>query len=452
MTNKKTGVGILGGGITGLATAYALSQKGIQATVYEQRSSVGGAIRSVSKDGWLVEEGPNTLMVKTQGVWDLLDELNLSSQMVEANKESKKRYVVKNGKPVALPTSAGSFIISPLLSAGAKLRLFKEPWMPKSARHDESIAAFIKRRLGEQPLDYAVNPFVSGIYAGDPKELSVKHTFGTLWDLEQKHGSLLKGMLKKERSGRRPRRALISFRNGNQTLPKALAEALPRPVQTSTTITGVVRQGKEWELQSRSEDGTHTHTHRCLVSTLPTHILPGIFSSKLFGELSSLPYAPLSVMALGYKKADIEHLLDGFGMLIPEVENYRTLGVLFSSTLFDDRSPEGYHLLTCFIGGDRNPKLASEPTGKLRDIITEELSRLLGINGDPVFSHHNYWPRAIPQYKVGFDRYLSVMKEIEKKHHGLYLAGNYRNGVSVPDCLASGFETAQKVQMFLESK
>jgi len=452
MTNKKTAVGILGGGITGLTTAYALAQKGIASTVYEQHPEVGGAIRSISENGWLVEEGPNTLMVKSQAVWDLLDKLELSSQMVEANKKSKKRYVVKNGKPVALPTSLGSFISSPLLSVGAKLRLFKEPWMPRSVKHDESIATFISRRLGKQPLDYAVNPFVSGIYAGDPKQLSVKHTFGTLWEMEQEHGSLIKGMLKKKRPKQRPKRALISFRGGNQTLPKALAETLPHPVQTSTTVTSVARHESGWEVQSHSKEGAQTGVHRCLISTLPTYVLPGIFASKLFKELSSLPYAPLSVIALGFKKSEIKHPLDGFGMLIPEVENYNTLGTLFSSTLFGDRSPKNYHLLTCFIGGDRNPDLASEPTEKLRDIVTEELNQLLGIAGEPVFSHHNYWPRAIPQYKVGFDRYLSVMREVEKEHPGLYLAGNYRNGVSVPDCLSSGFETAQKVQTFLQSK
>jgi len=452
MTNKKTAVGILGGGITGLTTAYALAQKGIESTVYEQRPEVGGAIRSISDNGWLVEEGPNTLMVKSQSVWDLLEELDLSSQMVEANKKSKKRYVVKNGKPVSLPTSLGSFISSPLLSVGAKLRLFKEPWMPQSMKHDESIATFISRRLGKQPLDYAVNPFVSGIYAGDPKELSVKHTFGTLWEMEQEHGSLLKGMFKKERPKQRPKRALISFRDGNQTLPKALAHALPQPVQTSTTVTSVGRQENGWKVQSHSGDNAQTRVHQCLISTLPTYALPEIFASKLFEELSSLPYAPLSVMALGFKKSNIQHPLDGFGMLIPEVENYKTLGALFSSTLFEDRSPKDYQLLTCFIGGDRNPELASEPVEELRDIVTEELTQLLGITGDPVFSYHHYWPRAIPQYKVGFDRYLSIMKEIEKEHRGLYLAGNYRNGVSVPDCLSSGFETAQKVQTFLQSK
>ncbi len=451
MTNKKTSVGILGAGISGLSVAYALSKKGFSASVYEKTDKVGGAIRSLREGDWLVEEGPNTLMVKSQALWDLIEELELSKNLLEANNAAGKRYVVKNSNPVALPTSATGFLTSPLLSAGSKIRLLKEPFVASSVQHDESIASFIERRLGSQPLDYGVSPFVSGIYAGDPKELSVKHTFGKLWEMEQKHGSILKGLLKRERSNSSAKRALISFKNGNQTLPKALAESLPIPVRTSTEIKSVKKTDEQWLISGVSNGAVFENNHDCIISTLPAHPLADIFESELFEELAGLPYAPLSVLALGFNNRQIQHPLDGFGMLIPEVENYKTLGVLFSSTLFPGRAPGDHHLLTCFIGGARDPEIASKSKDKLQAVVLDELNQLLGIEGDPVFTHHRFWQKAIPQYEVGYDHYLSLIKEIEKQHPGLYLDGNYRGGVSVPDCISSGFETAHKVNDFLKS-
>ncbi len=451
MTNKKTSVGILGAGISGLSVAYALSKKGISATVYEKEDQVGGAIRSVQKGDWLVEEGPNTIMLKSQALWNLIEELGLSKDLLEANNAASKRYVVKNSKPVALPTSAVSFLTSPLLSAGSKIRLLKEPFVPSSVQRDESIATFIKRRLGQQPLDYGVNPFVSGIYAGDPKKLSVKHTFSKLWEMEQDHGSIIKGFLKREKSNSSVKRALISFKDGNQTLPKALADALPIPVRRSTEIKSVRKTDEQWLISGVSNDAVFENNHDCIISTLPAHSLDKIFESELFKKLAGLPYAPLSVFALGFKSEQIQHPLDGFGMLIPEVENYKTLGVLFSSTLFPGRTPKGHQLLTCFIGGARNPGLASKTKESLQAIALNDLDQLLGIDGDPVFTHHRFWQKAIPQYNVGYVHYLSLMKEIEKQHPGLYLDGNYRGGVSVPDCISSGFETAHKVNDFLKN-
>src|SRR5699024_5873581 len=185
----------------------------------EQADSVGGAIKTRHSGDWLVEEGPNTLMVKSHLIWQLLEELNLNAKIVEANSLAKRRYIVKNNHPVPLPDSVLSFLKTPLFSPAAKMRLLKEPFIAASSEEDESIASFIRRRLGKDPLNYAVNPFVSGVYAGTPNKLSVKHTFSALWELEQQYGSLFKGLLKKERSKDKPKRTLISFTEGNQLLP-----------------------------------------------------------------------------------------------------------------------------------------------------------------------------------------------------------------------------------------
>lgn len=447
MTKNNPSVGILGAGISGLSLAYILSQKNIDITVYEKSDEVGGAIQTIRKGEWQTEEGPNTLMVKTKAVWDLLDELGLSPKLQEANPAAKKRFVVKDKKPTPVPMSAGQFLTSSLLSVGAKLRLLKEPFAPPSLQHDESIATFIERRLGKQPLDYGVNPFVSGIYAGDPKELSVKHTFSWLWDMEQNHGSLIKGMFRRKRTNSDSKKALISFEDGVQSLPKALANSLGNRVQLSTEITSIKKEGGQWIVKG---DGFEA-THDCLVSTIPAYALSQVMDGQLFDELGDIPYAPMNVLALGFKKEQVAHSLDGFGMLIPEVEDFHLLGCLFSSTLFPNRAPEGHHLLTCFIGGARNPELATKSPKELQVIALEELNELLGIEGKPVFAHHKHWSKAIPQYVVGYDHFLSLMKEIENQHPGLYLDGNYRHGVSVPDCISSGFKTAQKVKAFLNT-
>src|SRR5690625_234670 len=197
MTNKKTAAGIIGAGMSGLTVAYALQKRGIPATVYEKAGEVGGVIRTVRKEDWLVEEGPNTLMANSGRVWNLLDELHLGDAIIEADSQARRRFIARDHRPVALPASPAAFLRTPLLSTGARLRLLKEPFVGPSGADDESIAAFIRRRLGQEPLDYGVNPFVSGVYAGDPKKLSIKHTFSTLWEMEQRNGSLLKGLSKK---------------------------------------------------------------------------------------------------------------------------------------------------------------------------------------------------------------------------------------------------------------
>ena len=450
MTNKNPSIGILGAGISGLSTAYKLSQNDIDVTVYEKDKQVGGAIKTYQKNGWLVEEGPNTLMVKSKEIWSFLEELNLTKSSIEAGKTAKKRFIVKNDHPTPLPMSLGSFLTTNLFSLRAKLRLLQEPFAPQCSQSDESIAQFISRRLGTEPLDYAVNPFVSGIYAGDPKKLSIKHTFESLWDLEQQYGSLFMGMFKRDRDSNSTKRALLSFEKGNQQLPIAIAESLAKRVQTETEIQSVVKSGEKWIVKGQQSNHAISDEHDIIISTLPAHSLSTVFEDSIFEPLDNLPYAPLNVIALGFSDEQIGHPLDGFGMLIPEAENRNTLGVLFSSSLFPGRAPENHQLLTCFIGGARNPELARKSKEELQEIVLSEIKGLLNITGEPVFLHYCFWPNTIPQYEVGYDRFLSYINEAEEQHKGLFIEGNFRGGVSVPDCILSGFETAKKVQTFLK--
>ncbi len=456
MTNQNTTVGIIGGGISGLTTAYALQKKGISSTVYERRAEVGGTIRTRRQGQWLIEQGPNTLMVKSQSLWDLLDELGLTKHIQTANEKAKTRYVVKNGSLVAVPTSPLSLLTTPLLSAGGKFRLLKEPFIPPSPKNDESIASFITRRLGKEPLDYGVNPFVSGIYAGDPDELSVKHTFNRLWKMEQNHGSLSKGMFSRNSDSPKGKRSLISFDSGNQLLPERMAEVLEGPVLTEAQVSSAEPINGHWKVSGTQSKRAFENNHAALVSAIPAYHLSDVLkldgAQKELDGLATLLYAPLSVITLGYRNEDVHHPLDGFGLLIPEKEDFKTLGALFSSTLFPGRAPRGHKLLTSFIGGARHPALARKSTGELTALVQSELDSLLGIDGDPVFSRHTFWDKAIPQYRLGYDDFLILIGKIEESYSGLFIEGNFRGGVSVTDCISSGFETSHKVDLFLKGQ
>lgn len=457
MTNKTT-AGILGGGISGLATAWYLEKRGIDTTVYEKNASAGGVIQTEQSANWLVEKGPNTLMVRSGRIWNLLDELGLDTEIARAGNKAKKRFIVKDGKPVPLPTGLSDFLKTGLLSPGAKLRLLAEPFIAKgNTNNDESVADFIRRRLGKEVLDYGINPFVAGIYAGTPERLSAKHTFPALYQKEKKYGSLLQGFIR-ERNKWKPKpgsrkKALISFNDGLQTLPLRLSEKLGASVRTNAEITGIEYENETWRLNLK--DGEKSQ-HRVLISTLPARalerLLPNSFKSPSQGaSLEKLSYAPICILALGFRREQVGHPLDGFGMLVPGSEPFDLLGTLFSSSLFPGRAPEKHVLLTTFAGGTRNPQQASLSGDELLSTIIPELSHLLNIEGSPVFTSHWYHQQAIPQYELGYDRFLDTMEKVESEFPGFFVRGNIRDGVSVPDCILSAFETAKHVEMFMST-
>lgn len=455
MDNRST-VGILGAGITGLSAAWKLKNQGFNVEIYEKQSQPGGKIQTLQKDGWLVEEGPNTMLVRNEKIWDFLDELNLNERIVKPGGKAKKRYIVRNGKLHEVPMSVISFLSSGLFSMRAKCRLLKEPFAAASTNGDESIAGFIRRRLGTEPLDYAVDPFVSGVYAGDPEKLSVKHTLSSLFELEQTYGSITKGFLKREKKPKSAERALIAFDEGLQVLPHTIAKELKSVIHLNAEVTQITRtQRNEWDITLNKNGRKSTRKHQTLISTLPIHQLGQILddekSKTIVNDLQSIEYAPISILALGFHKEQIEHPLDGFGMLIPGKEPFPMLGSLFSSTLFSNRAPKNFVLLTCFAGGSRNTKITSYSRQDLIEEILPQLQRLLGIEHSPVFQHHYTWEQAIPQYNVGYQAYLDEIERLEEKNPGLFLAGNFRGGVSVPDCIINGFDTAKKLPKYLQN-
>lgn len=443
MTNERTA--IVGAGITGLSAAYTLKKQGRNADVFERKGEPGGAIKTVTNNLWQVEYGPNTLLLKKRKVRELIDAVGLRGDVVTANPEAAKRYIVKNGKLEPLPFSISSAIKTPLFSAGGKLRMLGEPFIFKSRNRDQSVADFVRRRLGSEILDYAINPFVAGIFANKPEDLSLRHAFPVMDSLEQEFGTLIGGALAGMIGKKDPEKissSLVSFTKGIQQLPAAIAAKID-PVYYNHDVKKIEKREDGWYINSQM--GIHGPYENVVVN-VPVYkwnreLLP--ISKQQLEELQKVEYPPLSIMLLGYRKEDVEHPLDGFGFLVPEKENRKILGALFSSTLFEGRAPENHHLLTVFVGGGRNPELAKGESHDLLEDVQKELRELVGVKAEPVFKDHVYWPHAIPKYHIGYDTILNIMTTMENEFSGLHLAGNFRNGISVPDCVQKGIRLGE---------
>ncbi|MDX1548718.1 MAG: protoporphyrinogen oxidase [Rhodothermales bacterium] len=440
-------IAILGGGIAGLTAALRLRAGGADAVVFEAAAEPGGALRSKRTGGFLVEYGPNTLRARTPLLHEVIAAVGLEDEVVEARAAARHRYVVRGGVPVPLPASPPGLLRSDVLSWRGRLRLLAEPFVGRGDE-DETVAAFVRRRLGREALAYGADPFVAGIFAGDPGQLSMRHAFPALVELEQKHGSLLKGLVRQGRSresGSPAAPGIFSFRDGLQQLPVAMAHVLGDAVSLSAPVTALRREGGGWRVEV---DGVRTAARfDAAVSTLPLHALSRLELPFDAGPLADVVYAPVAVVALGFRRADVAHPLDGFGVLVPAAEaDYRILGAIFSSTLFPGRAPDDHVLLTVLAGGMRHPDLAALPADVLADLTLDDLRRLLGVTGAPAFIHHYAWRHGIPQYTPGYDAVLRHLGALEAAHPGLYFAGNYRDGVSVPDAMASGEAAAQRLR------
>jgi len=442
-------IAIVGAGITGLTTAYLLQKEGHTVHLFEKKLEIGGAIRSEYSNGWLTEYGPNTLLLKDAEIYQFLEEAGLTDQLLDANPSASKRFIVKGGELLALPGSLKEAYSTPLFTTKGKLRILLEPFIRRRRNGgEETVAQFVERRLGRELLDYGINPFIAGIYANRPENLSLEHAFPAMYETEQRYGSLIRGAIA-GRLGRgrqnKPPRRLVSFKGGLQTLPDRIAEPLEH-LHLNRKVKKLTRTSdNRWMIQhGKRVDGPFDH----VVLNIPVYqwedaLFPG---SQPVGPLTQqVPYPPLSVLHLGYRKEDVDHPLDGFGFLVPEAEERMILGALFSSTLFEGRAPKGHHLLTLFIGGGRQPGLAPRPSESLLDLAEKELTELIGLSGSPVFKEHVFWPKAIPGYPVGHGEIAAYYARLERENRRVHLAGNFRNGISVPDCIRNGIRIAEKI-------
>lgn len=460
MTNSRGSVAVIGAGITGLTAACRLQQLGHDVTVFEAAPRPGGVIRSERADGWLVEHGPNSLNAPEPAVQAFLAELGLESVRVDAAPLARKRFIVRDGRPAALPTSPLGLLRTPVLSLRGKFRLLLEPFIPRAAAGvDESLADFVRRRLGNEALDYLVNPFVAGIYAGDPEQLDVHEAMPRLAAFEREHGSLFRGGLHamRARHGAGIRRGGISsFADGMESLPAALAGRLGNRLRLATPVAGAERVRTGWRLALERHGGESSGPFDAVLCAAPAHRVAELRLQLPDREplrvLADLPYAPVTVVALGFRRQDVRHPLDGFGMLVPAVEGSQILGTLFSSSLFPGRAPDGHVLLTTFVGGARAPAVAKADDDMVLALVQRDLGHLLGVHAGPVFQRVIRWTHAIPQYTRQHAACRAALDALEAANPGLYLAGNYRGGISLGDTMRSSLEAAGRIAEALVSR
>jgi len=442
---------VIGGGISGLTAAFLLKNKGFDVALFEKSGAVGGNIQTVEIDGFLIEYAPNSL-IKSPRLVDLIKALKLEAEVLTANPTNKKRYVLRGGKLRALPMSIAKMAADGYFSAGAKMRLLREPFIKSKSPDGESVAEFFERRLGREIVERAADPFIAGIYAGNPENLSVKATFPRLYELEKEYGSLLIGSLrsKPEKADKDFPRS-FSFLNGVQTLTDNLGASLGESVESNCGIERIEKTADgKWLVKTDSGedvfDAVVISTPAEAAANLIKH-LDADFSAKL----KDVYYPPVALVYFGIKKENVGFNLDGFGFLIPSLEKRKILGTLWNSAVFENRAPEGYHLLTTFIGGARNAEIFEQTDDQLFETVYGELKSILNLREKPDFMHVKRWRKAIPQYNIGYETTEKSIEDFAANNKGVFFCSNFYKGISVGDSVKNAYKTADEIEGFLRN-
>ncbi len=447
---------VLGAGISGLTPAYFLAKEGFDVTVLEKKREVGGSVETIKEKGFLFDRGPNSGLETTPVLSKIVSDLKLEDDLVYANKEASKRYILRDNMLHPLPMSPPAFIKTRLFSSKAKARLFAEPFIGRSKDgYYQSIADFVKRRLGQEFLDYAINPFVAGVYAGNPEELSVKSSFPKLYELEEKYGGLIVGTVKsiKERRQRAEKSKqsarMFSFAEGMQKLPNAIASYLGDRVHTFCDVTSIEKNGNGFRIKYNNAGHLKEIDCDILLSTIPAYTAAELFKhwdEKLTEHFNAVYYPPVLALMLGYSKESIRQSLDGFGFLVPAKERRSFLGAIWSSVIFPNRAAENKAAFTLFVGGARDPEVGNIDKEILIKKVRGEFEKIMGITEDPVYIGYKYWTKSIPQYNIGYIEHERYFDEFERSNPGLYLSGNYRGGISIGDCLKNGELISERIK------
>ena len=454
-------IAIVGGGISGLAAAFALEERRrdgelLEYAVYEAGPRFGGVLSTEQVDGCLVEAGPDSYLTEKPWAADLCRRLGIEDQLIASNDRDRKTYIVVKGKLTPLPdglmfmvpTRLAPALLSTLFSAATKFRMLREwRFAPRGSRADESVAALVERHYGAEMVDRLADPLLSGVYGGDAAQLSVRAVLPRFLDMESKYGSLGRGMLaaRKNKNSAQPAPPIFtSLKGGMQQLAEALVAGLPSDsLRANSPVQAVQKQDQGWVV---SAGYASDQFDAVIVATPATAAVPlfEITCAALASELKAIPYSSSMTVALGFDKDVRAALPPGFGFLVPRSEGKRMLAATFVHNKFPYRTPEDRALVRCFLGGSRDEHVLQLPDEEILSIVREELRQIVGLSAEPLFTRIYRWKGAMAQYIVGHLDRLQRIEGLLKQWPGLVLAGNAYRGIGVPDCVRSGEAAAQQ--------
>ncbi|WP_339735156.1 protoporphyrinogen oxidase [uncultured Sunxiuqinia sp.] len=447
--NKK--VAVIGAGLSGLTTAYYLRKKGIDVQVFEKAGRIGGVIETREEDGFLYENGPSTGVLGQPEAAALIEELGEACQLEIADEDAKYRWIWKDDRWHALPSGLWGGITTPLFSWYDKFRILGEPFRKPGTNPDESLADLVLRRMGKSFLKYAIDPFILGVYSGDPKKLIVKYALPKLYSLEQNYGSFIGGAIKK---GKEPKTAwdkkatkeVFSLRGGLKSLVNALSEQIgSERFHLNQTNLKVEYSGEKYQI---ADDAGTISEFDQVISTVGGYALRQLFPffpAADLAKIEAMKYARVVQVSVGFKKWE-GMPIKAFGGLIPFHENRDILGVLFLSSFLKSRAPEGGALLSTFLGGVRKPEMVDLPDDEIKSIVERELKSMLGLTKwQPDLLVINRYQHAIPQYGIESAGRLQAIADLEADFPGLFLGGNIRDGIGMADRIKQGRNLAESV-------
>lgn len=451
---NKPDVIIIGAGLTGLSMAHKLISRGKSVLVIDKNEHAGGVIQTKNQDGFIYETGPNTGVLSTPELVELLEDLKSDCTLAVANEKAKKRLILKNGKWHALPSGLFSAVGTPLFSLKDKFRILGEPFRAKGNNPHESLADLVRRRMGKSFLDYAIDPFIGGIYAGDPEKIVPKYALPKLYALEQDYGSFIKGAMKKAREPKDPRmekvsRKVFAVKGGLSNLVAAMVKSVgDENIYLSIQDAKVSLHEGSYQTEFADNEGNKRKIiSQQVVSTVGAYQLQNLFpflTKETLAPIENLRYAAVTQAAVGYKKWPAK-MPDSFGGLIPSNEQSRLLGILFPSAIFDDRAPQGGALLSVFMGGVRKPEVFNLSDEEIKATALKAIAETLNVSEVPDIFEIFRYKHAIPQYEASSKERLEAIEKIETQYPGLILAGNIRDGIGMADRVKQGFQIAENI-------
>ncbi len=450
-------VAIVGGGIAGLAAAYELRQRGVSVQVLEAASRPGGVITTERVDGWVIDGGPDSMLVQKPAAVALCRELGLGDRLI-STLTPRTAYVLRDGR--LHPLAEGSFLGFPLkfsalarsslFTTAGKLRLASELLIPRrEGDEDESIGAFVRRRFGEEAVDYLAEPLLAGIHAGDVDRLSIRALFPRLLEAERQSGSVLRAF-RALRVTPSPQGAFVSLPGGTGELIDALLAALPGIVHTSARVTDLRRAGS-----LVLESGIGRLQARAVILAIPAYGAASLlraFDTTIAAFCDAVPYASTATVVFGYRKEQIAHPMQGTGFVVPRVERSALLAGTWVTSKWPGRAPDGHVLVRGFLGGGRDPHRLDASDEELIETARDELEDLLDITGDPVITRFFRWTRQSPQYEVGHLQRVAAIDDRLAELPGVFLTGSGFRAIGIPDCVADARATAARAAAYVSAR